>query len=213
MSSTKQSYQELIEMWAGNSDLSGLKELKMKAESDERLKNSDKKEIIREIDAAMNNGKIDKAEVILPRESSLMVRPEVDIQEAKTAWETFKKFRDFILEDPECFDKIGDKKEMNRTGATRLAVPFGLSIEERMVEESMFNKDPEEIRFKVHVRVKKNERFVDGVGSCRVSEIPNKSARGEEIQFSKREHFAYTKAWTRAVKRAIADMLGGTEAE
>ena len=137
--------------------------------------------------------------------SDLLVRPEVDIEAAKTVWKAYKDFRLYVLEDPECFDKIGDTKEMNRTGATRLAVPFGLSIEERAVEEALIGDDR---RFIVHVRVSKGRRFVDGVGTCRISEI----REGKDSSLSQREHFAYTKAWTRAVKRAIADILGGTEA-
>jgi hypothetical protein len=45
-------------------------------------------------------------------------------------------------------------------------------------------------------------------GSCRLSEINEKAGN-----LFRREHYALTKAWTRATKRAIADILGGTEAE
>ena len=138
--------------------------------------------------------------------SELVVRPEMDLETAKSLWETFKEFKSFILQDPECYDKIGDSREMNRTGATRLAVPFGLSIEERMTEETKMGDD---VRFVVHLRVSKGKRHVDCIGSCRVSEIPDSS----KTTHSQREHFAYTKAWTRAAKRGIADILGGTEAE
>ena len=100
---------------------------------------------------------------------------------------------------------------MNRTGATRLAVPFGLSIEEREVAEGPVRLDDSgdmDYRFRVKVRVSKGARFVDGIGSCRLSEIAEKAG-----DLSRREHFAMTKAWTRATKRAIADLLGGTEAD
>ena len=42
--------------------------------------------------------------------------------------------------------------------------------------------------------------------------VSRRSAR-RPGDLSRREHFALTKAWTRATKRAIADILGGTEAE
>ncbi len=142
--------------------------------------------------------------------SDLLVRPEVGIEQAQKLWDSYKRFREYILKDDACYDKIGNGKEMNRTGATRLAVPFGLSIEERAVEETPGpDGDREETRFVVHIRVSKGRRFVDGIGTCRISEI----SAGKDATFSQREHFAYTKAWTRAVKRAIADILGGTEAE
>jgi hypothetical protein len=149
-------------------------------------------------------------EIVAPAKSELVIRPEVSIEEAKQLWDDYKGFREYILKDPNCYDEIEGSKEMNRTGATRLAVPFGLTIEERFVEAASIGDDQ---RFVVHVRVKKGARFVDGAGSCRLSEIPDKTRRGKEVLISQREHFAYSKAWTRAVKRAIADMLGGTEAE
>jgi hypothetical protein len=141
----------------------------------------------------------------------LVVSPVIGLEQAKRIWNTFLEFRDTILGDPACFDEIEGAREMNRTGATRLAVPFGLSIEERGIEEGRVELADEaawDYRFRVRVRVSKGARFVDGIGSCRLSEISEKAG-----DLSRREHFALTKAWTRAAKRAIADILGGTEAE
>lgn len=143
--------------------------------------------------------------------TDLVVSPEIGLDQAKRIWNTFLQFRDTILRDPACVDEIEGSREMNRTGATRLAVPFGLSIEERGIEEGRVELADEatwDYRFRVRVRVSKGGRFVDGVGSCRLSEISEKAG-----DLSRREHFALTKAWTRATKRAIADILGGTEAE
>ncbi|MGH9918100.1 MAG: hypothetical protein ACRD6W_04415 [Nitrososphaerales archaeon] len=143
--------------------------------------------------------------------NDLVVSPVVGLEQAKRIWNTFLLFRDAVLRDPACYDEIGGAREMNRTGATRLAVPFGLSIEERSVEEGRVELADEatwDYRFRVRVRVSKGGRFVDGVGSCRLSEISEKAG-----DLSRREHFALTKAWTRATKRAIADILGGTGAE
>jgi len=140
-----------------------------------------------------------------------LIVPEVGIEAAKKLWNSYLDFRDVILSDPACYDEIEGRKEMNRTGATRLAVPFGLSIEEREVAEGPVRLDDSgdmDYRFRVKVRVSKGARFVDGIGSCRLSEIAEKAG-----DLSRREHFAMTKAWTRATKRAIADLLGGTEAD
>ncbi len=142
---------------------------------------------------------------------SSLVAPELGIEEAKRLWNSYLDFRDAILSDPACFDEIDGRREMNRTGATRLAVPFGLSIEEILTEEGRVENMDDgsfDYRFRVRVRVSKGSRHVDGIGSCRLSEIPTRSG-----DTSRREHFALTKAWTRATKRAIADILGGTEAE
>ncbi|MGP8132442.1 MAG: hypothetical protein ACLQC0_07240 [Thermoplasmata archaeon] len=141
----------------------------------------------------------------------LVVSPVIGLDQAKRIWNTFLEFRDTILRDSACYDEIEGSREMNRTGATRLAVPFGLSIEERGIEEGRVELADEaawDYRFRVRVRVSKGGRFVDGIGSCRLSEISEKAG-----DLSRREHFALTKAWTRATKRAIADILGGTEAE
>jgi hypothetical protein len=155
--------------------------------------------------------------------SPFLVRPEVGIEEAKKVWEAFKEFKTYLLSDKECYDEIEGSKEMNRTGATRLAIPFGLSIEERSIEETQFSGE-KDARFIVRVRVSKGARFVDAIGTARLSEIPEKTKEkgrpGEQnyrppkdVTLGQREHFAYTRAWTRAAKRGIADLLGGTEAE
>jgi hypothetical protein len=143
--------------------------------------------------------------------AALVVRSEIGIGEAKTLWNAFLELRDVILSDPACFDEIDGHREMNRTGATRLALPFGLSIEDRGVEEGrveLADSGEFDYRYRVRVRVSKGARFVDGIGSCRLSEISEKAG-----DISRREHFALTKGWTRAAKRAIADILGGTEAD
>ena len=141
----------------------------------------------------------------------LVVSPVIGLEQAKRIWNTFLEFRDTILRDPACFDEIEGVREMYRPGATRLAVPFGLSIEDRGIDEGRVELADEgtwDYRFRVRIRVSKGARFVDGVGSCRLSEISEKAG-----DLSHREHYALTKAWTRATKRAIADILGGTEAE
>jgi len=148
---------------------------------------------------------------VVANPTDLVVSPVIGLDQAKRIWNTFLEFRDAILRDSACYDEIEGAREMNRTGATRLAVPFGLSIEERGIDEGRVELADEatwDYRFRVRVRVSKGARFVDGIGSCRLSEISEKAG-----DLSRREHFALTKAWTRATKRAIADILGGTEAE
>jgi hypothetical protein len=61
--------------------------------------------------------------------------------------------------------------------------------------------------------VGKGGRYVDGVGSASLSEIPERTKKGGEVPVGQRLHFAMTRADSRARKRAIADLLGGTEAE
>ena len=159
-----------------------------------------------------------RARGVLVEGAPALVQAECDIAATRRLWNDYLAIRELILSDPACFDEIAGRKEMNRTGATRLALPFGLSIEQRGVDEGRVQLDGEDegtwdYRYRVSVRVGKGSRFVDGIGSCRLSEIPAKTRAGEPVPISQREHFALTKAWTRAVKRAVADILGGTEAE
>lgn len=159
-------------------------------------------------------GKVEDASTSLvaapPAPSPLLVLPEVSIEQAKKVWEAYQDFRSFILKDPACYDEIEGSKEMNRTGATRLAVPFGLSIQQDGMDEERLGDDA---RFVVHVRVGKGDRWVGGIGLCRLSEIAEKTKKGQPVPLGQREHFALARAWTRAVKRGIADILGGTEAD
>ncbi|HZY69984.1 MAG TPA: hypothetical protein VFF67_03275 [Thermoplasmata archaeon] len=146
----------------------------------------------------------------IAEQPELVVAPVVSLERGKQLWAAQQEFKRFILADPACADDIDGSRELNRTGATRLAIAFGLSIEERAIEEGrveLADVNDFDWRYRVRVRVSKGNRFVDGIGSCRISEIPG------TMDPSKREHFALTRAWTRGTKRAIADMLGGTEAE
>ena len=147
---------------------------------------------------------------------ALVVRPVMDLDQAKRVWNSYLDLKNFLLRDDSCADDIGGSREMNRTGATRLATAFGLSIETIQITEGRVeNVDSGEYdyRFLVRVRASRGARFADGVASCRMSEIPSVTKKGEAVPYSHREHFALTKADTRARKRAIADILGGTEAD
>jgi hypothetical protein len=161
-------------------------------------------------------GRADHIEAVGPVEGDLVVGPVMPLAAAKAAWDNYLAFRDTILSDPACYDMIAGRREMNRTGATRLAVPFGLSIEERDVHDErvdLADSNEYDHRYIVRVRVGRGQRWVDGIGSCRLSEIAEESKKGEPVPLGQREHFALTRAWTRAAKRAIADLLGGTEAD
>ena len=46
--------------------------------------------------------------------ASLVVRPELSIEEAAKVWNAFLELRDTILSDPACYDEIDGKKDMNR---------------------------------------------------------------------------------------------------
>lgn len=145
-----------------------------------------------------------EAKALVPVEAYI-VSPVMTVEEAAKGWDIYLRLKGMLLNDPNCYDVIEGSKEMNRTGATRLATAFGLSLDMTNMYEATIDKDR---RFIVRVRASRGARYADGVGSCRVSEITMKTASD-----GKREHFALGTAYTRAAKRAIADILGGTEAE
>lgn len=149
-----------------------------------------------------------------------VMAPVMNLTQAKDVWNAYLDLKNFLLRDDACADNIGSSREMNRTGATRLATAFGLCLETVRIDEgSIRNVEPEQgepeydYRFLVRARASRGARFADGIASCRLSEIPAETKKGERVPLSQREHFALTKADTRARKRAIADLLGGTEAE
>jgi len=154
----------------------------------------------------------------LPREpvtvEAYVVSPVVRLAQAKELWNAFFELKDFLLADPACADDLPGGRELNRTGASRLAFAFGLSKEVLRADETEVTTDGRpDHRFVYRVRVSRGARYSDSTASCRVSEIAATTKKGEPVPYSQREHFAATKAETRAFKRAVADILGGTEAE
>ena len=148
--------------------------------------------------------------------SEYVISPVMNLTQAKQLWNSFLELKGFLLEDPACYDEIAGSREMNRTGATRLATAFGLSIDTVAVEEGRVQEadtNDYDYRFIVRQRASRGARHADGIASCRLSEIPAVTKKGEPVPYSQREHFALTKAATRATKRAIADLLGGAEPE
>lgn len=129
------------------------------------------------------------------------VVPEMDIVEAKRLWDKFQEFKTAIIEAGD-FDKIGDKKDLNRSGWMKLAAAFAVSVEQLEEQHDVVEGDP---YWQFRVRASKGMRFADGVGIASLSETNDKDVLG------KRMHNAMTKAYTRAAKRAIADLLGGAE--
>jgi len=145
----------------------------------------------------------------------VLVKSEVDLEGSRQIWIQADVIRDALFQSLACYDEIDGHKELNRTGLMRLALPFGLSIEGKSFDEdNQRDMDSGEYdhRYRFQIRVSKGSRSVDGIGSCRLSEISAKTKKGEDVPIGKREHLAISKAWTRAAKRAISDMLGGNEA-
>src|SRR5438552_5173217 len=129
------------------------------------------------------------------------VSPVMDIAAAKKLWDQFQEFKSAIIEAGD-FDKIGDKKDLNRSGWMKLAAAFAVSVEQLEEMHDIVDGEP---YWQFRVRASKGARYADGVGIASLSETNTTDPLG------KRMHNAITKAYTRAAKRAIADLLGGAE--
>ena len=148
------------------------------------------------------------------------IRPVMSWDDAKETWNTFLELKRRLLEDGNCYDTIEGSKELNRTGATRLATAFGISEELVKIDEVEIGKDR---RFAVRTRARWGARYADGIGVTRLSDFPEMTKErrttdgrvipARPVPIGDREHFAIATAYTRGLKRAIADLLGGTEAE
>ena len=131
------SYLDLVQ------DADDVQELGTVSESatrDDRLKQNERDQVLNAIGARREQvvGPAAMATVSgFDNASDLLVQPEVGIEQAKKLWDTYKAFREYILKDDACADVMpGGGREMNRTGATRLAMPFGLSVQQIRSEET-----------------------------------------------------------------------------
>lgn len=129
------------------------------------------------------------------------IEPVMDIEAAKKLWDQFQSFKTAIIEAGD-YDTIGEKKDLNRSGWMKLAAAFAVSVEKLEESHDVVDGDP---YWQFRVRASRGVRYADGVGIASLSETNDKDVLG------KRMHNAITKAYTRAAKRAIADLLGGAD--
>ena len=88
----------------------------------------------------------------------------------------------------------------------------GLALPPEIPEDDWKYFPEGDVRYKKITDVSKGKRHVQNEGTCRLSEISLRTGKSEVVSLSRREHDASARAWTRSVKRGIADILGGTEA-
>ncbi|MEM3907796.1 MAG: hypothetical protein QXZ17_13225 [Nitrososphaerota archaeon] len=131
-------------------------------------------------------------------EKSLVVRP--DVEGTIQALEAFQKLKTSVLDRNDTVD-IGGKAYIKRSGWRKIALAFNISTEVISIER-------EKIGETYIVRVKArasapNGRISEEVGVCDSSEFSGKLAASF--------HNIETKAATRAINRAISNLVGGGE--
>ena len=94
------------------------------------------------------------------------------------------------------FITVGNRSFMKKSGFRKFINAFGLSVELRRKIE--LRDDDGQISFEVYVRVHApSGQYIDGVAICEQFEKGNRRAR----------HATYATAYTRAVNRAVSDLV------
>ena len=139
-----------------------------------------------------------------------IVRPVVTAQQALAAWNEFQALKKAIIEpsdlqEIEVFDKrTGTKKKskfIKKSGWRKLAACFNLTIR----TESEIKEPTKNGGFLWTMKVvcrAPNGREMEGVAKC----------SSDEKNGARIEHDVYTTAYTRAVNRAISDLIAAGEA-
>ncbi len=123
-------------------------------------------------------------------------------EEAIKAWQLFTELKEKLLT-KEDYYLVGSKLHPGRTGWRKLALFFGLSSPE-IVEERRWERNGEfGYDFVVRVVAPNGQEMV-GVGSCSQGDV-------RKSKMDPTEHNVRSKAQTRALNRAIADLIGGGE--
>lgn len=156
-----------------------------------------------------------------------IVRPLATVQEALQNFHDYQALTRALLQpsDMQTFREGGkDGKFVKKSGWRRIATPYGITVE--MVDErlghgheertcsrikfpAIFNKDDRDCGCQVVFAryivkaVAPNGRKFDGMGICSLGEKNRK--------FTRQDHDIATTAYTRAVNRAISDMIGAGE--
>lgn len=136
-----------------------------------------------------------------------IITPVTDVKKAVEAWSLFNELKEKLLTDEDYYIIRGTgkiRRVPTRTGWRKLGLFFGVSteiVEEKRWERSgVFGYD-----FMVRA-IAPNGQMMVGVGSCDSFEL---GKAGGKLLVS--EHNVRAKAHTRAVNRAISDLIGGGE--
>lgn len=128
-----------------------------------------------------------------------LVRP--DVAGAAESMRLFQQVKSQILSSDDIVE-ISRKKYIKRSGWRKISLAFNISTELKAVERV---QDGDKIVARVQARATApNGRVAEEVGVCDSSEFERGNLRGTL-------HNVETKAATRAINRAISDLVGGGE--
>jgi len=169
----------------------------------------------------------EKTELAVKEEISLEVlRPVGPVAQIIQAWHDFQELkRGIITEDDYYLDERG-KQQLKIGGWRKFGIAYGLSSKPLRDELLTDEKDPREYVWRVEVLLEHPRgRKVVGVGYFSSREIKHKHLEDGSIVHPTKsdksgapipvplEHTVYSRAYTRALKRATQDMIGPIEQE
>ncbi len=140
--------------------------------------------------------------MIASTEERQLARTETVLPDVKFAVEAMKLFQQMkkdLLEDDDTVT-IGKKEYIKRSGLRKIALAFNLSVEVMETERERTGDD-----WSVRVKARSTTpsgRFCEDVGVCDSDEV-RKGGMNPTL------HNVESKATTRAINRAIADLVGG----
>ncbi len=126
---------------------------------------------------------------------------QADADRAIEAYEALERVKRAMLQEGRDYVIIQGHPHMKKFGAVKLGAFFGVSTEILEEEREEDKKSGEVVRARYKVRASRGGREAVGIGIC----------ERREIQGEKTDHNVVTKAHTRALKRAILDLLGSAD--
>jgi hypothetical protein len=125
-----------------------------------------------------------------------------NVEKAVASMRLFQRLKSDLLDDEDVV-MIGKKKYIKRSGWRKIALSFGISTKIVSVEKETLEKGDIRISVKAEA-IAPNGRVCEEIASCSSSEV-TKSNMDPTL------HNIETKAATRAINRAISDLVGGGE--
>lgn len=169
----------------------------------------------------------DKSELAVQEEISLEVlRPVGSVQQILQAWQMFQELKRAIITAEDYYLDDRGKQQLKIGGWRKFAIAYGLTTE--LLDETIMpdKVDPREWVARVVLGIKtRGGRKTIGVGYFSTREVKHKYLEDNSIVHPTRtdksgapipvplEHIVTSRAYTRALKRGIQDMIGPIEQE
>lgn len=153
-----------------------------------------------------------------------VLRPVGSVQQIALAWDMFQELKRALIKEDDYYTDDRGKRQLRIAGWRKFAIAYGLTTE-LMAEDYMHDKvEPREWVARVVLRVQaRGGRSATGIGYFSTREVKHKYLEDNSIVHPTKtdksgapipvplEHLTTSRAYTRALKRAIQDMIGPVE--